>query len=568
MRRLLAGGALAAALVLVLAAPAFAHATLESTDPAAGVAVGRSPRSVSLRFSEPVEVSLGAIRLYDSDGKRLDTGRPGHVGGDSATVAVTAPKLDDGAYVVTWRVISADSHPVHGAFSFRVGTAAAGTDTSGLAEQLLSAGGGSRAVGVLAAVVRFAVFAGLIVLVGGTVFVLLCWPAGAADPRLRRLLWTALGVTLVATLVGIPLQGVYAGGLPFGDIVKPSVIGDVLPTRLGRASVMRALLLAALAVPLLQLLLAHAGRRIAPGLAAAAGLVGGALLVTPGLSGHASIGSPVAGHLAVDLVHLAAASVWVGGLVAATVALLPRREVAELRDALPRFSRLAFGAVVVVVATGVAQSWRQVGSIDALRSTPYGHLLIVKVVTVAVLVALGGMSRRWLQERLVVAPADRPLVAAGPGAAVADPAAASVNRLRASVGLEVVVAAVILAVTSLLVNAQPATSALRRPFSTELRSGPLLIDVVVDPAKVGPAQVHFYTLSPEGAVKDVAEMKAQLTLPSRGIGPITVPLTRAGPGHFVATRVDLPIAGRWRLDVRARLTEIDQAAAHTEFTVH
>jgi copper transport protein len=224
--------------------------------------------------------------------------------------------------------------------------------------------------------------------------------------------------------------------------------------------------------------------------------------------------------------------------------------------------------VLVIVVTGLVQSWRQVGSIDALTSTPYGHLLIIKVVAVAVLVVLGGMSRRFLQDRLVATPVgERRLVSAGPGAAVADPGAASVQRLRLSIAAEVAVAVVIVAVTSLLVNAQPAASAVAKPFSTELRAGKLLIDVVVDPAKVGPAQVHVYTLSAQGAVQEVPELKATLRQPSRDIGPITVPLTRAGPGHFVAPRVELPLSGTWQLDVVVRLTEIDEVQTSTTFTV-
>jgi copper transport protein len=143
----------------------------------------------------------------------------------------------------------------------------------------------------------------------------------------------------------------------------------------------------------------------------------------------------------------------------------------------------------------------------------------------------------------------------------------SLRTIRRSVGAEVAIAAVVLVVTSLLVNAQPGRSALAQPFSTELDAKSVLIDVTVDPAKAGTTTMHVYTLSPEGAVKDVKELTADLELPEEGIGPITVPLRRAGPGHFSAYGFDLPIAGHWRLTVKALTSDVDEAQASTTFHV-
>ena len=119
--------------------------------------------------------------------------------------------------------------------------------------------------------------------------------------------------------------------------------------------------------------------------------------------------------------------------------------------------------------------------------------------------------------------------------------------LRRTVGAETVIAVVVLAVTALLVNAQPARSALARPFSAEMRSDLVLVDVTVDPAKAGPAAFHLYTLSPQGGQQEVQDLTATLTLPSQDVGPLTVPLQRAGPGHFSAYNFTLPLRGDWKL---------------------
>ncbi|MGH9139288.1 MAG: copper resistance protein CopC, partial [Acidimicrobiales bacterium] len=121
----------------------------------------------------------------------------------------------------------------------------------------------------------------------------------------------------------------------------------------------------------------------------------------------------------------------------------------------------------------------------------------------------------------------------------------------------------VLALTALLVNTVPARSALAQPFTAELHTGDVLIDVTVDPAQAGPVDIHTYTLTHAGAVTDVEELTIALTLPGRDIGPLDVPLQRAGPGHFAAYDFDVPIPGVWQLDVTARTSDIHQDTATT-----
>jgi copper transport protein len=571
LHRMLAVGALAAVAVALMATPAFAHAQLLSTEPVGGGTAGDAPKRVVLHFSEPVEISLGSVQVFDGDANRVTTKPAAHPGGDARSVAVGLPALERGGYVVTWRVISADSHPVHGAFTFRVGPAVAGQTGDALARRLLAAQGGSTAVGALYAVIRFTAFAALVLLVGGFAFLARVWPAGAAVAEARRLLWSAWGAAVAATALGIPAQGAYAAGLPLRQMVSGTVISGVLDTRFGRVWGARLVLLALFALVLVALgrrpgteaeteaeARAGAGQPMAPGLAAGGALLGVGLLLTPGLAGHAASQDLIPLAVTSDLLHLGSVSLWLGGLVFLAACVLPRRRADELAAVVPRFSRLAFAAVVVILATGTFQGWREVRSTAALTGTTYGRLLVIKVALFTAMVALGALSRRWVQARYRV-PAMQ--LSPGPGAAAVDPDSETVSQLRRTVGAETVVAAAVLAVTALLVSAEPARSALARPFSTELRTDQVLIDLTVDPAKAGPADLHFYTLSPAGAVQDVAELDVSLRLPDKGVGPLVVPVQRAGPGHFSAYGFELPLRGRWELEVVARLTEIDQVRA-------
>ncbi|HEY3240339.1 MAG TPA: copper resistance protein CopC [Acidimicrobiia bacterium] len=566
MRRVLVVVALAALALVLPAAPAFAHAQLLSTEPVNGTAAAKAPSQVLLRFSEAVQVSQAGIRVFDADAERVTTETARHAKGKADEVTLALPDLANGLYVVTWRVTSADSHPVHGAFTFRVGPVpAAASNDQALARRLLAADGGDTAVGAVYSVLRFLAYGSLVLLVGTLAFLVVIWPAGRRVARARRLLVSAWTVLALATAVGIPTQALYANGLGFSQL--GSVGSHLFDSRFGQVWGARLLLLGGLAVVLV------AYRRWAAGNPDDAApprplLVGGALtaaglLLTPALAGHAATRDLVPLAIVSDLVHLGSVSLWLGGLVCLVACVLPRRLAEELSAVVPRFSRLAAVAVTAILVTGVFQGWREVGSKDALTSTTYGRLLMVKFILFGAMVGFGGLSRRWVQARYRV-PALR--LSPGPGAAAGGDTE-TVSRLRRTVGAETVLAVIVLAVTSLLVAAEPARSALSRPYSTELTTDDLLIDVTVDPAKAGPTDFHFYTLTPEGAVADVAEFTASLRLPEADVGPLPLKIEKVAPGHYSAYGSELPLRGRWELEVVARLTEIDQVRATTTIPV-
>ncbi len=578
----------AAAIIIASATPVFAHAVLLQTSPTAGQVLLKPPREVSLRFDEPVEASLGAVRLYDSRGRRLDTGATTKPSAQVVAVPVRT-SLPGGAYVVTWRVISADSHPVQGSFTFQVGTGANATAPAvqALAGNLLSKTGGSKAVGVVYGVARWLVFAALALLIGSVAFVVLIWPSGVRSRRVRALVWTGWTALVVATLASFVLEGPYGAGLGLSAVWKPSVIGDVIDTHFGHVLIVRLLLLV-LAFPLLRTMLRApqdpTSRRRSTRWRVAAGVLAAGVVLTVGLAGHADVGSFVPLALISDWLHLSAMSLWVGGLVVLAVAALAQCDLDELDTIVPRFSQIALTCVCALIVTGAYQTWRQVGGLEAFRRTDFGQLLIIKLAIFAVLLIVATRSRAITQYlfRPPIPDAELvPVVSGGaddytlerpirPHASDDDPDEMfdddyERRTLRRMVGFEVVLAVAILVVSALLVNAQPGRTALKTlAFSggstgVTLKSDTIWVDLTFAPGTVGANDIHINTLRPSGALITPLDLKLTLDQPSKGIAPLDVPVISAGPGHYIATGVTIPLTGRWRVTARALLTPIDEA---------
>ncbi|MGH3770947.1 MAG: copper resistance protein CopC [Pseudonocardiaceae bacterium] len=548
--------------LLVGATQASAHAVLISTDPGQGAVVATMPAAVSLTFGESVLVMTDGVRVFGPDGAEVDDGHARHFG-RSAIVGVglsgdsqpSSPQ--QGTYTVSWRVISADSHPVAGAFTFSVGHPSAGRAPAS-AQPL-----GSTSVGVSYAIVRAAAFACYASLVGSIAFVLLCWPGAIARRDVRRVMsvgWAGLLATSMATLL---LQGPYGNGLGVDRLLDSAIVAETLDSPLGTALTARLALLA-LAGGYLVLLcawLGHLRRRGRAWFGALGAALALGLAATWAAAGHAAVGLQPALALPVDVMHLLAMGLWLGGL-ATLVVVLPAADTATPEaPAVPeravyRFSSIATGSVVILLGTGSYQSWRQLGSWAAFGSTDYGRLLLVKLGAFALMVGVAGLSHRW-----VVQHRRAPLGA---------------RALRRSVFGEAALGALALGVTALLVNAEPGRTATVAPpgpahhvisYDTGGPGGRGQLVVDVDPAATGPNTIHITVEDSLGAPRDVPELHSTLTLAARQLGPFVVGLQRTAPGQYVTSAVQLPYRGTWRLSVTVRTSEIDETTASTPINV-
>jgi copper transport protein len=215
-----------------------------------------------------------------------------------------------------------------------------------------------------------------------------------------------------------------------------------------------------------------------------------------------------------------------------------------------RISPIALGAVLVLLGTGIAQTIAHLEAVADLWETGFGRALLVKFALFGGLIALGAHHRRRGIPRL------RALADAG------EPPAGAGVVLRRAVRAEVALFAGVLAATSLLVASSPA-SAGPSILSERVSVGTAEVELTAEPLQTGPNEMHFYLFDAADGTQldEIEEIAVELRQPEKDIGPLPVRVSRAGPGHYVASRTDIGVPGEWELLIRLRLSEFDVYSA-------
>ncbi len=576
---------LLACVALLSAAPAaFAHAQLLSTMPASGATLAVQPKLVVFEFGENVGGTLGAVRVYDAAGDEVDDASVTHPGGDAHAIAVgLRPQLPDGTYTATYRVVSADTHIVYGGLVFNIGHASAASKVT--VAGLIKRNESGHATKIAFGVTRALDYVSIALMLGALAFVLIAWaPALRAlsesdgeeqwraasltfTRRLRRLLYVAIALGAIVSVLGFLLQGASAAGVSLWSSLKGSVLSDTLGTRFGVVWAVRALDWLALGALLLGaqargrgLVAALRSRAILAPLALGAAY----LALTPALAGHASIEQPTWLFFPSDVLHVLAASVWVGGIAclllalpAATRRLAGPDRTRLLLATLARFSPLALAAVVTIAITGVVQALIDVRTLNGLLHTTYGALVIVKVALLLVLISLGWVNR----ERVL--PALRRLVEAR-----STPGAAGVLARRTMRG-ELALMLCVFGVTAALISYTPPIDADAGPFSIDTTLGAAELEMTLEPAEVGLNTAHIYLIDARSGTQftQTKELTVTAKLPAKNIGPIALKTIPAGPGHYILNSAVLSPAGTWQLEVTDRVSEFDEHSRTIEVPI-
>jgi copper transport protein len=530
------------ATMFVLATSASAHATVDSTSPADGSRLQTAPELVSVTFDESVGLGGPAyLTVTNTSGQRVDTGGAYHPNGDGRTIAVKLkPGLGNDTYTASYRVVSADSHPVAGVVRFVVGNGPLVT-TAGTVATV------NHDTSVALDVAHWISYAG-VALLGGAWLLLTIWRRGRDDGRARRVIALGWVLAVLGAVFELLLEGPYVAGTGLTHVFTWSLLDNTLHSGYGLWHSTRILLLGLLAV-------AWRGRRDTERvdwLEELTWLLLGGVVVTFSMVGHAKTTSPLWVSITADALHVAAMATWAGGLAMLLAAILPRRDRDELHAILPVFSRVALGCVAVLGATGLYAAIRGVGMWRALFTTEYGLLVCLKVLLFGVLIVLGYVGRSTVQR-----------IAGGAGDT------ASFERVRRTVSVEVSVVTLVLIATAVLVGQPRGREAVAindaKPVSAvaELTNG-RSAEVTVEPGKHGTVTV---TIALTRGAQPQA-ITATATQQSKQIGPIPLDLKADGTNRYQASDVDLPVSGHWTFHLVVTNSATDAVSTDATVRLH
>ena len=545
--------AAAVAAGLILPATASAHAYLIKTVPAASVVLNAPPKNIQLTYDEAVEPRFAIISVTDADGHQETTGPVHRSPSDPDTLVVPLrPNLPEGWYLIYWRAISVDGHPVNGAFTYAVGP------NPGPAPQFQVPSISATATTPGLLITRWLMFVFVMVAIGLVVLRLL-----VARPLVRvvegvslKPLTIAFGIVAGLGLIAIP---VYLDVSTANDSLRsvfdlPALVPLFRVTAFGRAMVdleiCFALFVLAAAIALWNDRPNRTRRSVAELIASVGALLAAAaVLIVPGAAGHAAQTSPRGLTLLFDWLHVGSGSVWLGGLTGLLVlwwTVPSETRVAALSAFVPRFSNVALGSVVVVAATGVGEAVVHMPAVNALWETGYGEAILVKagLLGLAMLIASGNLLR------------SRPrLIAAQRQPDLGQPAA---RLLRGLVSGEVVVVIAIVFAAAVLSSLAPPPPAFALENSAIATVGPgrvadtvrhagYVLQVLVSPNKAAAPDSFALRITKGGQPVRGANVTLLFNHLEMQMPTQEYQLTETAPGVYSRAAPALVMVGRWGL---------------------
>ena len=500
------------------ASPVAAHAQLDTSSPAPSAVLESAPSEVRLDFNEPMTPVARSIEIYNQEGQRIVLGEALLSPDDpSVLIAGDVPEIPDGLYVVAWRAVSNDGHAVEGAYTFQIGASAPIVATSDLIANVLAGQNGPSGLSWVMGIAKFLGFLGLCLVLGCLVMV-----AGGSITSRRVPIFIGVGwlLAFASAIVLFVTQGPYTIAGTWSDLFNTSLWSDVYATRLGKALVIREVLLVSLLV-LLWSLRGHFARSLTSWWRSTTALVGVGIVLTLSASGHPSASENSGIAVFADVIHLSSVILWVGGLIVLAGGGVMRSVEAEV--VVKRFSRMAIFAIPIAVFTGLWQTWHLVPSLSDITQTKWGQALLIKSCIVVVAVILGAFAQ-WLVRR------------------------GEVRSIQRIVMVEVFVAVMALGVTAGMLSQAPEVTSASSVFSTQLVEGDMIVGVAVTPGRVGNNEIHVTVTTPSGSLSPIENLTMRLTLPGSEVPTITAAIAELGPNHFVGT-LSILTPGTWTLEI-------------------
>ncbi|MEY2191483.1 copper resistance CopC/CopD family protein [Neobacillus sp. BF23-41] len=527
--------------VLLFPSISSAHAYIKKSTPLENETVEKAPTEVTIKFDETVQPAFNSIKVFDSEGNRVDK-KNGRIDPKQPFILKSGLKKDlpNGSYRIKWKVVSSDGHPVEGVIPFQIGEK--GQDSTSLDNE--TKGYTPKADLII---IRWLQYLSNAFYVGLIFFYMVIVPkelreTGSVDKKFRMLISTGLILLFLSILLSLPLQATIESGYPWSEVFNFSIIENILMnTNYGQFWVIQIALLITLA-----LLTSFIGmaERMKRAILWTCFCLGAALLLTKALTSHAAAQPNPLLTIAMDFLHLLAASIWIGSLTG-FVSLLSLRKNTEIKQnylkMIKSFSKWGLILVLFLTLTGLFASFLYIPNLSALVQTNYGKALMWKLILFLVMLLLAAVN--FIKGKR-----------------------GTTKGLKASLKGELTLGLLILVLSVVLTNLPTAMQSPGPFMETNIVNQGKQLTLEATPNIIGVNLFEITLKDREGKpIKEIEQIHLTFTMLEMDMGKETVSLTKTADGKYEVKGLHFSMAGHWNVHVHVLTKSLE--SIDTDFKV-
>ncbi|EHY9332742.1 TPA: copper resistance protein CopC [Listeria innocua] len=508
-----------------------AHAYLENSNPADQSHIKTAPEKVTLVFNEEIEADFPLIEVKDSSGKRVETGKTAVSKKNDHMVEASLPaELKADVYSVSWRVVSADGHAVSGVISFKLGDTKATFQSTEVPSNAFDL--------QISSVQKAILYIGFSLFIGMLVFGLGLYPrkeqlTAKITTRLKKIIWFALAFLGTALLMQLFVQTSITTGVSISESFQPDKLAAFLTTKTGYIWLSE--LISWLVLVIFTVIMVRKNKQWSWFALLTESALIGYLIFAKAQNGHAAASADKIVSITADMLHMIAASVWVGGIL---VLLFVLPKTGKAREVWSRFAIIAIIAVASILVSGLLMAVMNIGQMSNLFTTNYGKILLFKIGLFLLMALLGLGHYIYLKLKNKKLPFKTILI-------------------------ELIIGTIILIVASVLTNVQtpppPAPKAFDETITAEGENAK--INLRVEPATVGQNQFIITFTSADGATKTDFEQVTITTKSTKTDEKATFQAKLANENQYFAEGLYINQTGKWEITVHGLtkdFTDINQ----------
>jgi len=520
--------------ILLISVPhlASAHAYIVKSTPSENEIMNQSPGKVAIQFDEEIQAAFHSLKVVDQTGKRVDQ-NDAHINKKNQAMieASLKPKLQDGTYTIQWNVISSDGHPISGTIPFQIGDAA----KSGQQAVATTTGYTPHADMII---IRWLFYLSCSLFIGSLFFCFFIYK-GKSFPftnKVFRMLRYSIQGLFISIILSLPLQTTIDAGLKWTNAIQFSMLMQTISdTKFGHIWLVQIGLMIILSF--ITYFIIHSKAKKAWAYTGMLGLL--ALLVSKTFIGHATSFKYQSIGVTIDFLHMAAAALWIGSLLAIAILLRKKEDETIYWLSIQRFSYWGAAFVVIIVATGVYESFQFIPTVNALFHTLYGQVIITKIILLIFMVgfALVNFIKGKSQKKTL-----------GP-----------------SIWMEFMIGVIVFVFAAILTNLPTGLAAPGDVQQTSVTKDGYSITLNITPNKIGKNEFKVDISQNGKKVQNLEQVTLSLICLDMDMGENKVQFTKNDLQNSKPVTGVLSMAGRWRVHVHGLTSSLENIDA--DFTI-